>query len=313
MDNSQEIASVINDYKKGKIQASTIKTYISNMKSVCKKLDSDLNISLFISDQDRVFEILREKEPKTRKTVLASICVGLESYKAPADVIDKYRALMLQDSEMSKKQDEEQEMSSKQKKAWKPWKEITAIADSLLKKNRRLLSLPADELSEPEKESLIDLILALVYTQLPPRRLADYSLMKLNNYTVDQDNYWNGKEFTFNIYKTAKLHGKQVVPLPKFMNTILGKYKRIFGDYLLGREISKTQLNRRLQKIFGEGISVNLLRHIYISDNVLAGMPALKKLQEIASQMGHDVPTQILYAKKDAGSSSADRSESDSD
>jgi hypothetical protein len=305
MDNSKEISSVIADYKKGKIQASTIKTYVSNIKSVCKKIGSDIHISSLVTNQDKVFEVLREKEPRTRKTILASICVGLEAYKADPKVIDKYRALMLSDSEASKSLDEDQEMSGRQKKAWKPWKDIEATADTLLKKNRRLLAIPVDELSEPEKESLIDLILALVYTELPPRRLTDYAVMKLNNFSVDDDNYWDGKAFNFNVYKTSKLHGKQTVPLPKFLNTILGKYKRIFGDYLLGREVSKTQLNRRLQRIFGEGISVNLLRHVFISDNVLAGMPALRELQEIASQMGHDVPTQILYAKKGPGGASS--------
>lgn len=289
---------------KPKITDTTIRSYLSNLRGISKKMGCpDVNSECFTSRQDEVFEVLKNEVPKTRKTKLASIVVLLESLKAPPTLVDKYRALMLNDSESSKAEEENQEMSEKQKKAMKPWAVFKSIAENNLKKYKSLLVQPVDTLTDDERSNLINLMISLIYTELPPRRLLDYQEFKIGGeINPDTDNYWDKKkkQFVFNNYKTRATYGTQKITIPTFLNTILGKYQKVVGDWLLGEGgMSKTMLNRRIQKVFGSGASVNTLRHSYITSVVLKDMPRIKELKQIASEMGHSLEEQMLYKKFD--------------
>jgi hypothetical protein len=52
-----------------------------------------------------------------------------------------------------------------------------------------------------------------------------------------------------------------------------------------------------LNTIFDKKISASMLRHIYISDEVLKDVPKIEELQKIAAEMGHSVGEQMLYKK----------------
>jgi hypothetical protein len=41
-----------------------------------------------------------------------------------------------------------------------------------------------------------------------------------------------------------------------------------------------------------------MLRHSFITYNVLPNTPALTKMESVARDMGHSVDTQVLYKKK---------------
>ena len=54
-----------------------------------------------------------------------------------------------------------------------------------------------------------------------------------------------------------------------------------------------------LNKIFGKEVSVNMLRHVYLS-NYYKGMPKLSNMEELAFSMGHNVQTALEnYVKVD--------------
>jgi len=301
--NSTTLFQIIRNHKP-KITDTTIRSYLSNLRGISKKMGcADVDADCFTSRQAEVFELLKNEAPKTRKTKLASIVVLLESLKAAPALVDKYRALMLNDSESSKREEEKQEMTEKQKKAIKPWETFKTIAESNLKKYKNLLVQPVDTLTDDERNNLINLIISLIYTELPPRRLLDYQEFKIGG-TIDKDtdNFWDKKkkQFVFNNYKTRATYGTQRVNIPSFLNTILGKYQKLIGDWLLGEGgMSKTMLNRRVQRVFGPGASVNTLRHSYITSVVLKDMPRLQALQEVAREMGHSLEEQMLYKKFD--------------
>ena len=115
----------------------------------------------------------------------------------------------------------------------------------------------------------------------------------------------------FNSYKTKDAYDKQVFKLPK---NLLKLYKRwiqrkkelgidsqyVFSKYT-GEPFTQPQFTNLLQKIFhdrtGKKVSVNLLRHAFVSDVVLKDMPDLQKLDEKAEQLGHSIPRMMLYKK----------------
>lgn len=145
------------------------------------------------------------------------------------------------------------------------------------------------------------LVLSL-YTYVPPRRLKDYTYMKIANNSKDMKdvkyNYYNmkDKEFIFNVYKTAKTHKKQTENVPEELSEIINKYissnKLKSGDLLLGFR-DYHQIYYILNKIIGCG--VDNIRHSFVNNEYNA--PALKKLKENAEKMGHSVETHMLYQK----------------
>ena len=88
------------------------------------------------------------------------------------------------------------------------------------------------------------------------------------------------------------------------MNTVINKFLKLNPErkYLLqnkeGLPISRNNLGKTITKIFaatGKQVSINIIRHVYISENV--DMEAVKKSKEMAKSMLHDTSTQIDYAK----------------
>lgn len=82
--------------------------------------------------------------------------------------------------------------------------------------------------------------------------------------------------------------------MPKELDSILKKWLIVNpSEYVLIRSnnkpLSDSQITKKLHKIFGKEVSVNMLRHIY-STNYYKGMPKLTNMEELAS-MGYNVQT----------------------
>lgn len=170
----------------------------------------------------------------------------------------------------------------------------------------------------------LNFVIVSLYVLFPPRRLTDYSLMKVNDKfktnkglskQYDTSNYYSPKKkvFVFNNYKTNKkivnvegvktnMYKQQIFKIPDELVRILNDYIKSFeiDDKLL--QLSTKSLSDRVKKIFQDllkkNVSVNILRHSYISF-ILADRKAFNhnKLYEISQQMGHSLNMQSQYAK----------------
>jgi hypothetical protein len=73
------------------------------------------------------------------------------------------------------------------------------------------------------------------------------------------------------------------------------------NDYMLystnGNKLTSPQVTRILNKVFDKNVSTSMLRHIYLT-NEYKDIPALSKMQNIASEMGHSVSTAMEYIKR---------------
>ena len=138
---------------------------------------------------------------------------------------------------------------------------------------------------------------------MPPRRSLDYALLKQKNYDKNADNYYSRNKIYFNKYKTSNKYGLTAIDVPRELNAVLKKWLKINpSDYVLVsthmNPLSSSQITRMLNKIFGKQVSVNMLRHIFLT-NYYKDIPKLTEMQNVASKMGHDVSTALEYVKKD--------------
>jgi hypothetical protein len=86
------------------------------------------------------------------------------------------------------------------------------------------------------------------------------------------------------------------------LNVILKKWVKInANDYVLYstnvNKLSSPQVTRILNKVFDKNVSSSMLRHIYLT-NKYKDIPALSKMQDIATEMGHSVLQGLEYIKR---------------
>lgn len=286
-----------------KLSESTLKTYQSILNSLYRKMHKQQSATensiyqFFTDNADKVLEYLKDAPPNHRKTVLAALvvlCIG-------QDCMDKYRDQMLKDAEVSNKEQRYQRKTETQKENWISQQEVMRIYKSLERKVAPLFKKP--EPSKRDLDLMQDYVILSLYVLIPPRRLMDYTKFKVRNINKETDNYMDKRQFVFNQYKTAKKYNRQEVAIPQKLRNIVNKWASLHNDdYLLvddnGRPFSAPKLTLRLNRIFGgRKISVNQLRHTYITDAVLHNVPALTKLDKVANDMGHSVQEAMLYKK----------------
>jgi len=248
-----------------------------------------------IADPDKVMDHLDKVKYNVRKTILSALVAVSDG-----TVQSKYRKQMIEDSQKWNALQKQNIMSETQKANWISWKEVEEHLAVLKKKYSWVLK-------EKEPVKISDLlecqqyVMLAVYTLIPPRRIQDYILMKIKSKTIDMgaDNFYMKGAFHFRTYKTAKFMGLQIEKLPKELDTIIKKWILVNPtDYLFfdwkKEQLTGPALTKMLNAIFGKNISVNILRHVYVTEK--AG-PLIAELQKTASAMGHDLHMQQQYIK----------------
>lgn len=285
-----------------KLSESSVKTYSSILSNLYKKMKDDSldnALDFFCKNVKEVLSFLKDTPSSKRKTILASLVVLTDKHEKASD---QYRKQMLDDKKVYDEDEREQKMSDSQRENWVTQDELKKLYDQLDKENRPLLT--REKLSGPDFQKLQNWVILSLYYLQPPRRLKDYTEMKLRDINEEKDNFIKGNNLVFNVYKTAKSHGKEVVPMSQKLKFILVKWRALnTHDYLLvsvnGKKLTSTQLQQRLNQILGKKASVNILRHSFLSEKY-KDLPAVKELEERAEAMGHTVEQALLYVKKDS-------------
>lgn len=279
----------------------SINTYSSIIKNLYKKLtqkdDYDNATNYFENNVDSVLEFLKDIPSSRRKTTLASVVVFLGDTK-----VKQYRDLMIKDATIYNQSMKEQKKNGKETKNWITEDEIHKKYTNMEKDIRHLWN--KKDLTNIEMNRLMDYVILSLYIRIPPRRLMDYIKFKVRNIDEEKDNFMKKQQFIFNQYKTEKYYGKQEIPITIQLKNIVQRWsKKHDNDYLIfdiktGNQFTAPKLTQRLNSIFdNKKISVNMLRHIFITENVLKDMPKLLELQTIATNMGHSIGQQALYKK----------------
>lgn len=290
---------VIKDYikeKKPTLSDSSITTYSSILKNLYKRVFDDSTVDFKKFDEtDKVINFLKDMPPNKRKTILSSLVI-ITNKKA-------YRDLMLEDVKIYNEDMAKQEKTETQKENWTDTEQIKTILNEL-KNNADLIykkkKLTLNDLQEIQSY-IIMCLLSGYY--IAPRRSKDYCDFKCKNFNKETDNFMDKNKMYFNSYKTAKTYGQQSIDIPKELKSILNKWCKVNPtEYLLFdsnlNKLSSVKLNQRLNKLFDKKkISVNALRHAYLTDKYAAHSLENKKLEDDMKQMGSSMNMADTYIK----------------
>ena len=276
------------------LNPSSVKTYTSILFNLHKKLEPENDDMKFFDDDKKILDNLKEKSPQTRKTVLAALFI-LTNNKA-------YNELMLQDCKHTNDLYKSQKKSKKEEDGWVSIEEIKNIYDNLFEKVNAMFSNKL--LADYQVINNFILLGCLGgVSGLPPRRSKDFTEMKIKNYDTKTDNYFKAGKFYFNVYKTAKDYGEQIIDVkskaPEFYKILNKWVKYNPTDYLLfssnQQKLTSPQITRMLNKLFGKNTSVDLIRHIYLTEKY---GKLQEEMESDSRDMSHSTSMQALYIKK---------------
>lgn len=294
------------------ISDSSLLTYTSLLNSLYKSLfknDKDFDETLFDKTEE-ILEHVKDKPLASKKTILSALYVLTNNPKYQKHMIDGANEYNLKEKE--------QKMTEKQKENWVSQEEIKEVfnkykttAEYLIKelKGRPL----SNKLTSKEFQTWQDYIMLCLSSGvfIEPQRVKDWTSFKINNIEKGKDNFMEGKaskcQLVFNSYKTAKFYGEKKMSAPpelcKILNTFIA-YVKPQSDYLLNdsnwKPLSQVTFTQRLNKIFNKNVSVNILRHSYLTDRFQSGKISLKELKDTATNMGHSLEQSLEYVKLDA-------------
>lgn len=239
------------------------------------------------------------KNANTQKAYIASFCSIIKHYENLKNEYDLfYKSLKDQSQKILDKTKENVATPKQIERNIFDWNKIKTASDG-------------------KKLKLDNLVLFQFVTLQPPRRLLDYQYLtlaneqsdttnsKLNYLVVNKDNY--PIKVIYNFYKTRDIYGTQTFLLQKTLAKTLQKYIKeskieinqpLFpnrkGEY--NKDFSK-KIPRIFNSLLGKPISINDLRHSYISWYLNKKKRTVKQREILAKLMGHSVDQQGLYEK----------------
>lgn len=284
--------------KRKSLSESSLTTYSSILKNLYKKVFGEGQIKLSDFDKTKeIIEYIKDVPPNKRKSILSALVVLTDN--------EDYRKLMLGDINKYNSFIKTQQKTETQEANWIEKEKIKEVFDKLEKDAKQIYkkqSLTMNDLQSIQEYIIVALLGGLF---IPPRRLLDYTEFRVKNIKKDEHNYYNRGSLYFNHYKTSRHYGEQVVKVPKTLQAILTKWinKINPNDYLLfdnnGNKLNSVKLNQRLNKIFNGKISVNNLRHTYLTDKFGEQIEKNKEIASTMEKMGSSAQQLTTYVKQD--------------
>lgn len=288
------------------ISMNTIKSYSTTLRSLSKKLGKPIESPKdIIKNIDEVIKSYDDVKFNSRKTHMSALISFIDDDKEESkEAVSKLRKLVMNDVSTYNEFINSQEKSKQQEENWIDWNDVIKRYQQFEKEVAPLWKLKPEELSKGSYNKLKLFVLISCYVLIPPRRLLDYTSFKIRNFDKTKDNFMQGKKFIFNNYKTAKTYGTNEVEISPKLHSIIKKWIVINpSDYLITgnndrfKKISAPQLTNMLNAFFDKRVSVNILRHSFLT-NLYKDIPNLKDMKETASEMGHDISQALEYVKK---------------
>jgi len=293
------MSSVISDAIKlarPALSKSSVTTYSSVLGSLYKKVFNSTEVNLKDFDEsERILHFLKSKPASSRKSVLASLVVLTGN--------DAYRKAMSIDCDTYKEEIAKQVATPAQKAAEISPEQIHAIYAHLVGEATQLFAKKHQTVSDllAIQDSVILALLGGEF--IAPRRSLDFCAMKIKNVDTKTDNYIDKANLVFNQYKCAKTYSTQEVVMPKELQAILKKWIKINpSEWLLFdsrfQPQTSVKLNQKLNKIFnGRRISINALRHSYLTSKFTAYSKEQKEVANVMTAMGSSPAVLNNYVK----------------
>jgi len=192
-------------------------------------------------------------------------------------------------------------------------KKTTTDDDNLLTEREEENMIPWKEIKKIQPKDVRDAALIGIYTLIPPRRL-DYRVLRITDHDTGLDDAYNyvvlnkrnnPTKLIFTNYKTSSTFGKQEFPVPRSLASVLKTYIEGNGfainDYLFGKSPSEpyksfsSQVSDVFKKYTGKQLSVNILRHSFITWYLQKKNLSITDKKGVATAMAHSINMQDKY------------------
>ena len=298
--------------KEKELAESTTNSYLQ----ILYKLNGDKSFKnlAFLKNFDIIQNRINEMAESTQKTYLAAVTSVLSLFKdksAYKKTHSHWHEKMMEASKADREKDTSQK-TEKEDKNWIEWAEVLKVKEEAQKKvdafvNNKLIT-------SQQYDLILQLLILSLYTDVPPRRNQDYQQMyvvkKWNKDEPTDRNYldFDGKQFVFNVYKTAKTHGQQMIPIPENLMKVIQLYLKHHPNHKGSKKFAPSfaflvsadgsaftavnAITRILNRAFNKKVAASMLRHIYLSDKY-----DVKEMKKDADAMGHSMAEQRSYLK----------------
>ena len=275
---------------------SSLKTYSSILFNLYKKLSTEETTTptteWFNNSTTKILKHLEDKNRSTKKSTLSALFVLTGN--------PTYQEEMMAQIKIMNNEYKNQKKTKKQEDNWISIEEINKKYKQLYDKVILIFS----KKMVGDVETIMDYLLVAFLSGhlIPPRRSLDYALLKWKNFDPKTDNYYKRGKIYLNKYKTSDTYGMAKIDVPKELDAILKKWLKVNpSDYVLissnNKPLSSSQITRMLNDVFGKKVSVNMLRHIYLT-SFYKDVPPIRDMEKVANQMGHSIKTAFEYVKR---------------
>jgi len=314
----EDLKDLIESQKDKRRSEKTVKMYIANIKKLYKLLgnDDEMEDLDWLTDVEKVTDILSDKHFTTLRNYLNSIIVSLQVTEYPDELIKEYQSIRDEFNDKYIKENSTGVISAKQEQNFASMDEINNVIKEM-KEEIDSKKLFRKDITPKEKALVQMYIMINILTQYPFRNdLAGMKFIKkkdFNNLSMEdkkKNNYLlqdkNDFYFILNEYKTQAKYGEKKIKVEKNnLPSLLRKYIPLLDNEFLftsstGKPFSRNALTQILSKTFekylGKKISTTLLRKIYMSSKYQGTKEEMEKDADI---MGHSKDVgQLVYTKK---------------
>lgn len=253
------------------LSVGSIKTYTSKL----NKLNDNKTITdlKFLKDTETILSKINKVEnPNTRRSFIISVVSALKDNKKYAKEYDIYHKYMMDINQVLNKESFKSEKTKEKHKGvnmeelLKNYDELKQVITDIGKKRK---------ITEEQYEKLRLLMIQSLYLLVAPRRLLDYTAMRIEKPTEDKEhNYYFDNKFYFNNYKTKGSYKQQITDVPKDLQDIIKlwlKFKSKDNNYLIvkksGTPYTAQELSTELPIIFNNpSMGVSVLRGEYLKN-----------------------------------------------
>ncbi len=293
------------------LKPNSIKQYEVQLKKLKNLFDTDdYKFLKTPKNVEKKLEGLHYTSVRNMYNAIIILLMALNSDKKMDKLIEQYSELR---DELNHKYEDEQKsgvISDKQKDNFVDMSEVEKMISELksdvmkLKKKKTLTKM---DISTLRAYTLFSML-----SRIPTRNdasnmkyISQKAYKKLSDEEKQQNNYLvnerNNMKFIYNVYKTSKKYGENVIPVPPELKPVMRLYIKLM-DYKIGdtlfpmtRNAISQLLLKTSKKYMGKNISSTMLRKIYLSSKY---GKLKEEMEKDASMMGHSVDVaQSTYVK----------------
>jgi len=286
---------------------------------ILKKLNNNQTIENldYLNDTENIIKKIKEKKLTTQRNYICAVLVALGLNDNDNDEIMLiYKKFLEELNNEYNKFIESHEKTESQQQNWCSLSDLDDIRLNYKKRIRNNNYVNKETLTKEEHLTLTYYMIVSLYTLLPPVRV-DFAPMSIITDILDdngESNYLyiknrNIKKFILNEYKTFNKYGKKVIDIGSKLNSVINLYMKFHptnNSFLLNNKgiyMTASELTKQIPLAFGvytyKNVTLNLLRHIYVSEKVILKTDEQKKKEsDLADAMCHSSFMQKNYWKK---------------